>query len=211
MDHCYCCWCFSRLWLNLCGSTGTLCYCFPFAFSCWMGNFKQMQMHIMGGNYFLSLPCVLWRAMSADSVCNWRPVLFVYFIYSIFLKLFLNEEGLNHGIFLQVLGSLRMAVLVVFLCSVLLNTQDMPRGSSATMPLIIKSIFSLHLAFGSFSFTFHLWELTQPYNLTKNSILPWFTKLPFLVPRSAKFEFLVLFSFFTTISLSLAVKVWIQS
>lgn len=155
MDHHYCCRCFSRSWLNLCGSTGMLCYCFPFAFSCWMGNFKQMQMHIMGGNYFLSLPCVLWWAIAADSVCNWRPVLFVYFIYSIFFqKLFLNEEGLNHGIFLQVLGSLRMAVLVVFLCSVLLNAQDMPRASNAIMPLIIKSNFSLQLALINFNSLF---------------------------------------------------------
>lgn len=81
--------------------------------------------------------------------------MFVYFIYSIFFqKLFLNEEGLNHGILLQVLGSLRMAVLVVFLCSVLLNAQDMPRPSNAIMPLIIKSNFSLQLALINFNSLF---------------------------------------------------------
>lgn len=68
----------------------------------------------------------------------------VYFIYSIFLKSsFLNEEGLNHGIFLQVLGSLRMAVLVVFVCLVLLNGQDMPRGSSAKNTFLLLSLFSV--------------------------------------------------------------------
>lgn len=86
MDHRYCCRCFSRLWFNLCGSTGTLCYCFPFAFRCWMGSFKQIRMRITGGNYFLSLPRVLWWAIAADSVCDCRPVSFVCFIYSIFFK-----------------------------------------------------------------------------------------------------------------------------
>lgn len=141
MDHRYCCWCFSRLWFNLRDSTGTLCYCFPFAFSCWMGSFKQIRMHIMGGNYFLSLPCVLCWAIAADSVCNWRPVSFFILFIIFFKKPFLDKEGLNHRVFLQVIGSLRMAVLVVFLCPVLLNVRDMPRGSSAPNPLIIKPFF----------------------------------------------------------------------
>lgn len=34
-----------------------------------------------------------------------------------FKKLFLDEEGLNHGIFLHVTGSLKIAVSVVFLCT----------------------------------------------------------------------------------------------
>lgn len=80
--------------------------------------------------------------------------LFILFIV-FFKKLFLDEEGLNHRIFLQVIGSLRIAVLVVFRCPVLLNVQDMPRGSSAPNPFIFMAFFSdFHKHLHDFIFIF---------------------------------------------------------
>lgn len=64
-------------------------------------------------------------------------ILFITFLK----KLFLDDEGLNHGIFLQVTACLRVAVLVVFLSPVLLNVQDMPRSISSPNPIVIKPFF----------------------------------------------------------------------
>ena len=84
---------------------------------------------------FCDEPLLLIQCAAGDLFHSF--VLFIVFLK----KLFLGEEGLNHGIFLQVTGYIRMAFLVVFLYPVLLNIQDVPRGSSAPNPFIIKPFF----------------------------------------------------------------------
>jgi len=81
---------------------------------------------------FCDEPLLLIQWAAGDLFC-----LFILFIV-FFKKLLLDEEHLNCAVFLQVIGYLRMAVLVVFLCPLVLNVRDMPRGSSTPNSFIIK-------------------------------------------------------------------------
>lgn len=104
--------------------------------------------------------CISWEEMiffQCPAFCD-EPLLLIqcataglfglFILFTVyFTKLFLDEERLNHGMFLQVTAFLRMAVLVVFLLLVVLNVWDMLRGCSAPEPFVIKPFFQTCISF----------------------------------------------------------------
>lgn len=155
MACCYCCCCFSRLWFDLCGSTDTLCSCFPFASSCWMGSLLQTATNAYHGRKWLSFsaPCFV---MSQCCCCLVRLFYWWYFFQSC-----LDEEGLNHGMFLQAVGSLTMAVAVVLfpLLSVFQDKRTGPRSAACPVQSLVSD-FLQHLQ----PFHFLLQPLTHTCN-----------------------------------------------
>lgn len=143
----------------------------------WAAYFKQIQMHIMGGNDFLSPPRVLWWAVVAVSLCNWRPVWFVCFICSIFLKAVPGWRGVESQ---NVLAGCRTSLNGSFNCFTVPSSfrfQDKTKGYSVPTCFLTKPCFRLPLSLQSFSFSP---LLTCTFSFRLMIYLPQFTELPFI-------------------------------